>query len=205
MHYPSSEGCTIDDQNNISTHEDDGEALEPSYNGQSAPDSDAHVQPTSQQGAPEPPKRYNPQDQSHQSQPVYYQPPQNSGPLPNGSDEFYSVKQQITIAQACALISLLIGGVLLSSVSVIIAVMAYRKVSGRAVYQSTDKPMWEALQKTARMAIVIALIALALNAVTLIVMYPTMMEVVQSADYGSLFGGAQQAAPTGGTGASTWG
>ena len=156
-----------------------------------------------QDASPEPPMRYDSSSNNGGA------PQDPQGPYrPDVSGvEFRSLRRLITLAQVLAIVSLLFGGVLLSAVSIVIAFIAYRKTDSFGL-QTGDDALHQALRRSAKIAIIVGFIALALNAIALIVLYPVVMDMVQSGDYQSLFGSmqGQGAAPsTSGSGGSTWG
>ena len=142
---------------------------------------------------PEPPSRYNAD-----------QPPMRSnGPMRIDEDSgIRSVRRLVTIAQIMALVSLLIGGVLLGSAALVTAVVAMRKT--KAIPCAPDDYAWMALKRSAKIAIVIAVLALAANVAALVFIYPMVMDSIQSGEYSSLFSGAPQTQSPG-SGTSTWG
>ena len=151
-------------------------------------------------GAPEPPASYRPG-------------PSGQQPLPGGfgqqpNEELEKARKMTRAAQIMALVSLLIGGVLLGTVALVTAVIAYRKTSGLVSANQANLPpeIAFALKRSAVAAIVVSVLALALNAIALAMIYPTLVEVMQTGDYGTLFGSGQQASPsTSGSGSSFWG
>ena len=90
-----------------------------------------------------------------------------------------SAQKLITIATIAAPVSLLIGGVLLSSIALICGIIGMRRL--RSINAKTAHEM-NAIQpalRSARMTLIMCGIALALNAVSLAMMYPTYMEILQ--------------------------
>ena len=116
---------------------------------------------------------------------------------------FESARRLVTASQICAIVSFFIGGVLLSSVAVVCAITAFRKLNSIALGKPSEPAMQAALRKAGYLAIVLAAIALVINIVALIVLYPIAMDALQSGSLSSLFGGLS--ASGGSTGNSTWG
>ena len=93
----------------------------------------------------------------------------------------------------------------MSTVALVIAFTAQRRIQEHLLTTPQDAAIWEMLRKTARIAIFMAVIALALNAIALVTMYPAMMEIMQSSDLGSMLGGVGQGASGGQNTSSFWG
>ena len=154
---------------------------------------------------PAPPSRYVAPSSDYQLQDNV---PESYGSNPNGyvnpNSDFQSIRRMISAAQIMALVSLIIGGVILSTASVVVAIVAYRKSSS---FSSTGNPneSQALLKRSARIAIALGIGALALNAITLAMIYPALIEILQSGDYASLTGNANSVQPSTGSGTSTWG
>lgn len=107
----------------------------------------------------------------------------------------------------CAGVSLIIGGVLLSSVGLICALVGRSKFSkaNKAEYLTADER--QQAQKIMNISLAVAIGALVLNAFALYAMWPVIMEVMQTGDisaiYGTVGSGSVSSAATGAT--STWG
>ena len=144
---------------------------------------------------PEPPARYD----ANSVPPVKPE-------RPIGSDEmleYRSARNLVTAAQIMALVSLLIGGVVLSAASMVVAIAASRKIKQTEPLHE-NQMLWQALKRASTIAIVMAVLALAANVVALIVIYPMVVDAIQSGEYASLFSGAPQTqSPS--TNTSTWG
>lgn len=149
-------------------------------------------------GAPEPPVRY---DANRQPMPVFVNPGNQSF----AALEYQKINRLLTAAQIMAPVSLFIGGVLLSGAAVIVSIIARQRSSAMRAQELPEAPLWILLNKRAMVAIVMSLIALAVNVVALVYLYPMMVEMMQTGDYSSLFGGGQASAPSGNSGGSVWG
>ncbi|MBO4352489.1 MAG: hypothetical protein J5818_03225, partial [Eggerthellaceae bacterium] len=113
-----------------------------------------------------------------------------------------SARKMNMAAQIVALVSLIFGGVFASSVAVGLAVASYVKFSSIAK-QVQQEDVKRALKRVGLVAIVMSAVALVLNAISLVLFMPMVMQIAQTGDYSSLWGGALGA----GTGSSntTWG
>ena len=158
------------------------------------------------QDAPEPPLRYLSNGQPLQTN-------EDSGPdgrmavnAPNL--EFASVLKLARIAQVMALVSLVIGGVLLAAAAMAVAVISYRRAAAlRAVNGCTANALaLQALKRVTVIAVVMSILALGVNAIAFAMVYPTIVEMMQTGDYASVFGSEQSASdPSTGSGGSFWG
>ena len=159
-------------------------------------DNDFNAEPKPNiQSAPEPPTRYD----SNSMPPM----PQNGSTHDSGYAEFASARRLVTAALVMALVSLVIGGVLLGTVSVIVAIIAFGKVRSNML-EDNGNQAWAALKRSATISIVVAVLALAANIAALIVIYPMVIEALQSGEYTSLLSGSAQTLNTG-SNSSTWG
>ena len=112
-------------------------------------------------------------------------PPQGAGPVmqgPGGSDGLARARSYIRASQIMAIVSLFIGGVLLSTAAVIVALMAMRMVDATNEGVVAAQNVRAAMQRAARMALIMSLLALALNAISLVLLYPVLMEAMQTGD-----------------------
>lgn len=133
-------------------------------------------------------------------------PPQNPAPMPPTLPmQLVSARKYVTAAQICAIVSLFIGGILLSSVSVVVAIIAYRKLADYARSASIDDLHRKILVRPGLIAIAMCVFALALNVVSIIALYPYIEQIMQTGDYSSLFGTGGGQAPNAGSATSTWG
>lgn len=142
----------------------------------------------------------------YQDQPNQFTQPPQLGP----EDEFNGIKRLITAAQICAIVSLLFGGLLLSIVSLALALIARGKASRLLEQASANQDAyhqtWTLLKRSASIAIVIAAVACVLNTITFIRVYPIIMQMLQTGDIGTLFGsGAITTTPAPNSSGSIWG
>ena len=117
-----------------------------------------------------------------------------------------SAQTLTTIALIASPVSLIIGGVLLSGAAHICALVAQSKV--RMALLLMDEPTFMAsrLRTQTRIAVFVSLGAMVANVVYLILMFPIMMDVIQSGDIQQLterFGAAQQGSSS--ASSSVWG
>lgn len=160
-------------------------------------------------GVPEPPASWRPGSLNGQ-QPL--QPnqqvqlpnqPQQHQKIPQIPPQLYEAQRLVKIAQICAIISLFIGGVILSGISLVIAITAYMRLSAYADSVTTDPLHKKVFTRPGVSVIVIASIALVLNVVTLIAFYPMIEQFLQTNDLSTLFGGTGTG--SGSSGTATWG
>lgn len=120
--------------------------------------------------------------------------------------EFKSIRRFITASQIIALVSLIIGGVPLSTVAVVLGLIARSKAGNRALDPNDpNRGAWMLLRRSATVAAIMGAVALVLNAITLAMVYPVMVEMLQSGDLGSLMGGGAAAGGSVGGSNSVWG
>lgn len=151
-------------------------------------------------GSPEPPERYG-AGYRHMDEP---DASRGQTAMRPGS-EFESTRKLANASKIMAVVSLLIGGVLLSSAALITSVVAYRKavrLSEPVQTASFEGQATTMLTRTARASIVVSVLALVLNAVALIYLAPMLMQVMEAGDYASILGSAQQVDSSG---SSFWG
>ena len=174
------------------------------------------AQPPQAQGGPEPPASWNAPYQGNttngQGTPGFQQQPGQRPrigvagtfqTLLSGNDAFLfeSGRKYQTAAQICAIVSLFIGGILLSCVAIVLAVIGYRKYI--QIQPNGDSQQFKmALMRSGKIAIGMCAIALVLNVISFVALYPLVMEMMQTGDL-SIFG-IQPSAPAG-SGTSTWG
>lgn len=143
--------------------------------------------------APEPPVRYEePRTES-------YPEPQMSSRMPK---QIVTANRFMLLAGIAGPLSLFIGGSLLSTVGLILAIIGWRKLNSYQV-QDGEQEALASLRKTGKMALVVCAAALVINIVFLVVFYPALIEMLSEGDYSSLVGGGAATGITGGN--STWG
>ena len=151
---------------------------------------------------PEPPVRYDPEKASHE-------PPSSQNDNEsfialfrnNQSPELVSASRFMLAGAIAGPFSMIFGGVLLSSISLILAIIGYRKAVNASAHANPE--MMQMLLRFAKTAIGVCILALIVNAVFLIFFYPTMYESLVTGDLNGLFNSGS--ASTESTGNSTWG
>ena len=129
---------------------------------------------------------------------------QNGNPSPqeqkelNALQKVKSAQTLITAATIAAPVSLIFGGVLLSSLALVCGVVGYRRLSGVETSRVQDSNAVEAAKKSARMALVMCGVALALNAVSMAVF-------LQSGGMGIIDGAGATQSPEATPSPSVWG
>lgn len=139
------------------------------------------------------------------------QSPEKASPTPPNPAHDYELKSARTLATVATVagpVSLIIGGVALSTVALVCGIIAFVKVR-RVLSASdpTDSFYARALRQTTLMGIVVAAVALVLNGVSVALMMPALIEAMQTGDYTAILGDAAaslQDAPSSG-GGSAWG
>ena len=150
--------------------------------------------------APEPPSRYD-------GGARFSAPPDGSSngtPGDGRNSQFDSTRRLVTASKIMAVVSLIIGGVLLSGAAFAVAISAFLRTRRMADDRREVHLPWHALKRSAVISVVISAFALVVNIVALVVFYPIAMDALQSGDYASLFANAPQSQPLG-NGTSTWG
>ena len=150
---------------------------------------------------------------NNQIQPQTPYEPQNQAEQSNQTQLSYEALQQIksaqtliTIATIGAPVSLIIGGVLLSTISIICAVVAYMKLKKIMPAGAPQHPLITKVIRSTVLAACFGIGALILNGLTVAMLMPSVMEYVNTGNTDALntmLGGA-----TGGSassGSSVWG
>lgn len=109
---------------------------------------------------------------------------------------FSSARKFITASQVAAVVSLVIGGVLLSSIAVVLAIIGFRKLNEIARGHTDQIEAHFALRRSGILAIGISVAALIINAVSLIFFYPMVVESLSAGGFGGLFPGGTSTAPS---------
>ncbi|MEG2260082.1 MAG: hypothetical protein RR997_00970 [Raoultibacter sp.] len=139
-----------------------------------------------------------PEAPQQSSQPVLPQPtPQEVKMLKNA-------QTMIIAGNIAGPVSLMFGGVLLSSVALIVEIMARVKLNKLTRSKTQLAQPASRLKRANIVGIVICAAALALNIYAAFIMYPIVMEAVQSGDYANLLNGDFSTKPPE-TSGSTWG
>ena len=123
---------------------------------------------------------------------------------PNTLDEqtLRSARSQTTFAFIAGPLSLFVGGMLLGTIGVICAFLANRKLHSLAQKTNETASIARGMLKSARTALVICLVAVALNAVSFAIMFPVIEQMLQSGDFASVAGNMSAGTAAG---SSTWG
>lgn len=162
-----------------------------------------------QEKRPDVPSSTSPQKSQ---QPV---PPQTPGEYPQPADnisqllgtddsrELKSVRNLIVAASIAGPVSLFFGGVLLSSVGLVCGFLGLRKLKKLSAKNSSFAEAASRVLKSVYVAMAISGVALILNAVSLWIMYPIVMEALETGNYDSILSDSLNAAT--GSGTSTWG
>ncbi len=127
-------------------------------------------------------------------------PHESSRVLPPDESTLKRARTMIFIGNIAGPVSLFIGGVLLGTVGLACAAVARRNVASVAQREGAYQPTAQAMRRSATIAMVICLVAIIVNAVTAIMLFPQVMAAVQSGNFAGLgLGGATSGATT------TWG
>lgn len=116
--------------------------------------------------------------------------------------ELKSARNYMLVANICGPVSLFIGGMLLAGVGIVFAILAYRKFANLMKLNSSAGQIAKVMKRTATISIIICAIAFVLNAITAYIMFPEIMNIIQTGDYSSL-SSVPGETPSGTT--STWG
>lgn len=117
-----------------------------------------------------------------------------------------STRKLITFANIAGPVSLIIGGVLLSTAGLICSLIARSRINTMLKEQPQDQAFSQKVMQTAKpgaIALIICTIALVLNVISLALVMPAVLEASQTGNLTTLFGGG--AVNTTGTATSTWG
>ena len=97
--------------------------------------------------------------------------------------------------------SLFIGGVLLSGVGLVCAIVAFRKLKKLIAKHTDVSVLAQRLKRSAIVGMAVCGVAFALNAISFYLMMPVVLEMMESGDYT----GAMTDVGSGAAGTSTWG
>lgn len=117
-----------------------------------------------------------------------------------------STRKLITFANIAGPVSLIIGGVLLSTAGLICSLIARSRINTMLKEQPQDQVFSQKVMQAAKpgaIALIICTIALVLNVISLALVMPAVLEASQTGNLTTLFGGG--AVNTAGTTTSTWG
>ncbi len=123
------------------------------------------------------------------------------------AEEYRNLRKKISIARVLAIVSLFIGGVLLSTVSLIFAYLAWRALADLAQSNRVNEATYVLAKRAIIVTVGMGAIALAANAVTVVMLYPMIMHMMQTGDVSQVLPWMQPGAPSGGAGSGyeTWG
>lgn len=135
--------------------------------------------------------------------------PSNLGPLtPQESSELSTARTLATVGAIGAPVSLLIGGVALSTVSLVCSIIALVKLRKFADRPLGDfEPFYKAVRLMALVGIGVGCGALVLNIIGIFLMVPLIMEAMATGDYSTILGGDAQSLLGGSSSSNTnpWG
>lgn len=144
---------------------------------------------------PEPPPGHDPERQTEL----------NGAPVPssnmNDLRELKKSQTMVMVASIAGPVSLFIGGVLLSSVGFVCAIVAFRKLKKLIAKHTDVSVLAQRLKRSAIVGMAVCGVAFALNAISFYLMMPVVLEMMESGDYA----GAMTDVGSGAAGTSTWG
>ena len=143
------------------------------------------------------------QPQSDEQKPADPTPEQASAEL-----ELKSARTLTTVATIAGPVSFIIGGVALSTVGLVCAIVAFAKVRrAQRLLADNLKPYVRALRQSAIMAMVISGVALVINGIGVALMMPILLDAMQTGDYSAILGedAVIDGASSGSTGGGAWG
>lgn len=144
---------------------------------------------------PEPPPGHDPERQTEL----------NGAPVPssnmNDLRELKKSQTMVMVASIAGPVSLFIGGVLLSGVGLVCAIVAFRKLKKLIAKHTDVSVLAQRLKRSAIVGMAVCGVAFALNAISFYLMMPVVLEMMESGDYT----GAMTDVGSGAAGTSTWG
>ena len=144
---------------------------------------------------PEPPPGHDPERQTEL----------NGAPVPssnmNDLRELKKSQTMVMVASIAGPVSLFIGGVLLSGVGLVCAIVAFRKLKKLIAKHTDVSVLAQRLKRSAIVGMAVCGVAFALNAISFYLMLPVVLEMMESGDYT----GAMTDVGSGAAGTSTWG
>lgn len=125
--------------------------------------------------------------------------------------EISKYRKTSMVAGGMAITSLIIGGVILGTIALFVAIHAYRKLNEIAGRFGAGSPGAAVVKRTGRTALLVCIGALALNAIVLAMVWPIAYQFAQNNDIEGLIQYFQTgqlpsgiAGGTGGNGSSVW-
>lgn len=138
--------------------------------------------------------------------PGYPQSPNQAPNLrPNENDvrDLKTTQTLIMVATIAGPVSLFIGGVVLATAGLICAIIALRKLNTLSAKQTDIAAHAQRFKRACIVGLLGCSVALVLNAISAYIMYPIVLEAIESGDYGTLIPGFDVGTAPQGT--STWG
>lgn len=138
------------------------------------------------------------------SEPIAGGSGRQGGPAPNL--DLKSARTLATVASIAGPISLIVGGVALSTVALACAIIALVKIrNAQSQADESIRAYIKALRQTAFMAVLVSSIALVVNAVGVALMMPVLMEAMQTGDFSAILGEGASLAAQPSSGGNAWG
>ncbi|MEG2934654.1 MAG: hypothetical protein RR842_13845 [Gordonibacter sp.] len=138
------------------------------------------------------------------------QPPQAPEPahsqLPPSDQDVRSLKvaqNLIMVASLAGPISLFFGGFWLSAAGLVCGIIGFRKFKALIQSQSSISSVATRFKKSSIVSIVICSIVTVLNVVSAVILYPIVLQALETGDYANFMPGTGTGTPSGGN--STWG
>lgn len=128
----------------------------------------------------------------------------NPEPRQSRTDRLKSAQSLITAAMICGPVSLIVGGVLLSTIAVICASLAYWKLRDLDGLKNPESLEYR-LRRQAIFLICICVLALILNTISFVQVMPLVFEALQSGDYTSVLGSSAGYVASSSSASSVWG
>lgn len=128
--------------------------------------------------------------------------PQSGSNSPNETlRQLKSAQTLVTVTAVSGPVSIFIGGVLLAGIAVIAGVLAFVKIRKLSQKPSEYAELIQKVKRSALIALVISIAALALNVYALATIMPMMLEAIESGDASSLlqdlYGGSSTSSGSG--------
>lgn len=137
-------------------------------------------------------------------QPIQQQPTTPQQPSEQDAKTLKTARTFITLGNVMGPVSMIFGGVVVSSAALVVEIIAFFKLSKLIKSNSSVAQAASRLKRANIVGFVIALVALLLNIYALTIMYPLVLEAVQSGDYSNLLGSETMLSPNNAPN-STWG
>lgn len=115
--------------------------------------------------------------------------------------ELKKAQRLVMVASIAGPVSLFIGGVFLGTVGLVCGIMAYRKLKQLAAKRTEVGVFASRLKRSSIIGMCVCGVAIVLNGIYAYIMFPTMLEMLESGDYAGLAGDAGSSAGP----SATWG